>query len=127
MPGDDSTSVDRIAISIPPFWSADSELWFAQIENQFLLADVTTDETKFSYVASHLDVKYAAEVRGILTKPPPTRKCVKLKTDLIGRLNASQDQKTRQLLSHKEMGDRRPSSRLASTIVPDDVLKLLCS
>ncbi|XP_022198462.2 uncharacterized protein LOC111055518 [Nilaparvata lugens] len=126
-----AASVNRVAVRIPPFWPADPELWFAQIENQFTLANITSDDTKFSYVAGNLDSKYAAEVRDILTRPPTTMKYEKLKTELIQRLSASQDQKTRQLLEHEEVGDRKPTQflrhlrALAGTVVPDSVLKPL--
>lgn len=131
MPGNDSVSVDRIAVRVPPFWPADPELWFAQVENQFALAGVTADDTKFHYVAGHLDAKYASEVRDVLTKPPSNGKYDKLKSELIIRLSASQDQKTRQLLEHEEIGDRKPTQflrhlrNLAGTVVPDTVLKPL--
>lgn len=126
-----NNSVDKIAVKIPPFWPSDPELWFAQIENQFILAGITSDETKFNYISGHLDAKYAMEVRDILTKPPATEKYLKLKTELIHRLSASQDQKTRQLLEHEEIGDRKPTQflrhlrALAGTVVPDSVLKPL--
>lgn len=82
-------------------------------------------------MAGNLDPKYAAEVRDILTKPPSTGKYEKLKTELILRLSATQDQKTRQLLEHEEIGDRKPTQflrhlrALAGTVVPDSVLKPL--
>ena len=107
-----SAWVARVAVKIPPFWTADPEMWFAQVETQFALAAVTTEETKFNYVAVSLDAKYAMEVRDILTNPPSREKYTKLKTELIRRLSASQDQKTRQLLEHEEIGDREPSQFL---------------
>lgn len=126
-----AAQVNRIAVRIPPFWPADPELWFAQIENQFSLAGITADDTKYNYIAGNLEAKYAGEVRDILTRPPATAKYDKLKTELIQRLCASQDQKTRQLLEHEEMGDRKPTQflrhlrTLAGTVVPDSVLKPL--
>ena len=83
------TSVDRVGIRIPPFWASDPEMWFAQIENQFALAKVTSDETKFHYVAGNMGSKYAAEVRDILTNLPATNKYTCLKTELIRRLSSS--------------------------------------
>lgn len=127
----EQNNINRISVKIPPFWPIDPELWFSQIENQFALAGISADETKFNYVAGHLDAKYAAEVRDILTNPPVTEKYLKLKTELILRLSSSQDQKTRQLLEHEEMGDRKPTQflrhlrSLAGTVVPDTVLKPL--
>ncbi|XP_063220629.1 uncharacterized protein LOC134530031 [Bacillus rossius redtenbacheri] len=106
-------------------------MWFVQVENQFALAGVKSDETKFNYVAGNLDCKYATEVRDILVQPPTEDKYGRLKSELIKRLSASQERKTKQLLEHEEVGDRRPSQflrhlrSLAGTVVPDDLLKSL--
>ncbi|XP_054278345.1 uncharacterized protein LOC129005084 [Macrosteles quadrilineatus] len=127
----EGNSLERITVKIPQFWPADPKLWFAQVETQFSLARITSDETKFFYVCGNLDAKYAAEVRDILTKPPTEGKYEKLKTELIQRLSSSQEQKTRRLLEHEEMGDRKPSQflrhlrALAGTVVPDSVMKTL--
>lgn len=138
MPGDNenafpiqAAAIDRVAVRLPPFWAPDPEMWFSQIENQFALAGITSDETKFSYVAGNMDAKYATEVRDILTRPPPVGKYEKLKAELIRRLSASQEQKTRRLLEHEEMGDRKPSQflrhlqGLAGTAVPDGIVRSL--
>ena len=126
-------AVDRVAIRIPPFWPEDPEMWFAQVETQFALSDIKQDRTKFNYVAGNLDAKFATEVRDILTLPENStgRTYENLKTQLIGRLSASQDQKTRRLLEHEEIGDRTPSQflrhlkGLAGTVFPDSVLRPL--
>ena len=76
-------------------------MWFAQVETQFALAGITTEDTKFNYVAGNLDSKYAIEIRDILTSPPENVKYTKLKSELIRRLSAAQDQKTRRLLEHE--------------------------
>ncbi|XP_046608767.1 uncharacterized protein LOC124299552 [Neodiprion virginianus] len=135
MPADAVTGVraalDRVAVRIPPFWPADPEMWFTQVESQFALAGVVGDETKFSYVAGNIDTKYAAEVWDILTRPPASGKYEKLKTELIRRLSASQEQKTRRLLEHEEMGDRKPSQflrhrqALAGVVVPESLVRSL--
>jgi hypothetical protein len=124
-------SVARIRVKIPPFWPTDPELWFAQIETQFALARITSDETKFYHVCGNLEAKYAAEVRDVLTNPPADGKYVKLKSELIKRLTSTQEQKTKKLLEQEELGDRNPSQflrhlrTLAGTLVPDPLLKSL--
>lgn len=124
-------AVDRVAIRLPPFWPADPQLWFCQIENQFAIAGLTSDDTKFGYVAGNLDQKYAVEVRDILLDPPAANKYDRLKAQLIARLSPSQSQKTKQLLETEEMGDRKPSQflrhlkSLAGPDIPDSVVRTL--
>uniref|UniRef100_A0A6P7G4H3 Uncharacterized protein LOC114337627 n=1 Tax=Diabrotica virgifera virgifera TaxID=50390 RepID=A0A6P7G4H3_DIAVI len=98
---DNSASVDRISVKIPPFWPNDPEIWFLQCIYQKL------------------------------GTPPATEKYVKLKSELIKKLSAFQQQKFKRLLEHEELGDRRPSQfvrhlqSLAGTIVPYNIVRSL--
>lgn len=81
--------VSRVAARIPLFWAADPKDWFAQVENQFAIAGIINDQTKFSYIAGHLtylEAPYAAKIRNMLTNPLATDKYEKLKTELIDHL-----------------------------------------
>uniref|UniRef100_A0A6P7GMP4 Uncharacterized protein LOC114339962 n=1 Tax=Diabrotica virgifera virgifera TaxID=50390 RepID=A0A6P7GMP4_DIAVI len=102
---DNSASVDRISVKIPPFWSNDPE--------------------------NLVPATYISEVRDIIVSPPATERYVKLKSELIKRLSASQQQKIKRLLEHEELGDRRPSQflrhlqSLAGTTVPNNIVRSL--
>ncbi|CAK1595618.1 unnamed protein product [Parnassius mnemosyne] len=123
----------RFSVRPPPFWPEEPGLWFAQMEGQFILSNVTSDTTKFYHVIAQLDHRYATEVKDIITSPPSTNKYEKLITELIKRLSASQERKVKQLLMHEELGDRKPSQflrhlqHLAGPAVPNDFLKTLWS
>lgn len=129
--GSSAAAIDRVAIKIPPFWAHDPELWFRQVESQFALSGITSDDTKFYYITGNLEARYAADVRDILLDPPATERYQLLKTELIRRLGTSQEKKSRQLLEHEEIGDRKPSQflrhlrGLAGTAVPDELLKTI--
>jgi hypothetical protein len=120
-----------VAVKIPDFISSDPELWFAMVEGSFASAGVTADSTKFGYVVGALPPKYAVEVKGIIMTPPSDSKYVKIKDELIKRLSASQEEKTRQLLERVEIGNRKPSQflchlqNLADSSVPETLLKTL--
>lgn len=123
--------VCRVGIKVPPFWPEKPAIWFAQIEGQFAICNIKVDETKYYYVMAHLEPRYATEVEDIITSPPETNKYEKLKTELIKRLTLSKDKKVQQLLSHEEMGDRKPSQflrqlkSLAGTNTPEDFLRVI--
>lgn len=106
------TAVSRIAVRVPPFWPHDPELWFAQLEGQFLVNNITSDSTKYGYVVGSLEARYAAEVKDVIINPPSSGKYAKVKTELIARLSLSQEVKIRQLLEKEEVGDRKPSQFL---------------
>jgi len=111
----------RVAVRLPPFWPDRPAIWFAQAESQFELAAITRQRTKFNYVVSQLNQQQAAEVEDIITAPPEHEPYDRLKTELIRRLSTSSEQRVRQLLSHEEMGDRKPSQflRHLKSLAPD--------
>ena len=104
--------VHHVAVRLPPFWADKPTLWFAQAEAQFAVSHVTTELTKYSYVVSQLDSRYAAEVEDIITNPPAENRYEYLKAELIRRLSISEEQRVRQLISEEELGDRKPSQFL---------------
>ncbi|KAJ8709962.1 hypothetical protein PYW07_009328 [Mythimna separata] len=123
----------RVGVRSPPFNAEDPLLWFAQLEGQFVLSNITTDSTKFYYVLAQLEPQHSAEVRDLIVNPPTTGKYEKLKAELIKRLSASQERKLKQLLMHEELGDRKPTQflrhlqQLAGPTVPTDFIRSIWS
>lgn len=124
-----SSNVFKVGVRVPPFWADEPEIWFAQVEGQFTISGITNDSTKFNYVIAQLDNQYSREVKDIIINPPATMKYAKLKSELIKRLGISNEKKTKQLLMHEELGDRKPShffrhlKDLAGPAVPDEFIK----
>ncbi|XP_050665912.1 uncharacterized protein LOC126966079 [Leptidea sinapis] len=131
--GGNNSDVFRVGVRIPPFWPEEPAVWFAQIEGQFILSNVTSDSTKFYYVISQLDHQYAAEVKDIIISPPATDKYEKLKSELIKRLTTSRERKIKQLLMHEDLGDRKPSQflrhlqSLAGKTIPEELIRTIWS
>lgn len=121
----------RVGVRPPPFWPEEPALWFAQMEGQFVLSNVTADATKFYQVVAQLDHRYAKEVKEIITNPPAINKYETLKKELINRLSASRQLRLNQLLRNEELGDRKPSQflrhlrDLAGSDVTDEFLKTI--
>jgi len=69
-------------------------------------------------------------VEDIIISPPELEPYDRLKAELVSRLSTSREQRVRQLLSHEEMGDRKPSQFLRhlkslAPYVPDDFLRTI--
>lgn len=126
-------TVNRVAVRLPPFWPEDPEVWFVQAEAQFQISGIKEDTTKFYHVISQLDQRYIREIKDIVRNPPPNNKYEKLKQELTKRLSISRQHQITQLLSHEELGDRKPSQflrhlkTLAADGVTDEFLRSLWS
>lgn len=126
--GGATTEIYRVGVRVPAFWPEKPAIWFAQMESQFNISNITTDATKFNYIVAQLEAQYAAEVEDIIVSPPATDKYKKLKEELIKRLSVSRQKKVKQLLSQEELGDRKPSQflrhlrNLAGPNIPDEFL-----
>ncbi|KHJ40519.1 hypothetical protein D918_09409 [Trichuris suis] len=105
----DEPSVHRVTAKLPLFWPDRPALWFAQME-----AQITQYATKFAYVVSQLESRYAPEVEDVIVNPPPTDAYPRLRNELIRRVSLSEEQRVRQLLTEEVLGERKPSQFLGT-------------
>ena len=81
-------------------------------------------------MVSQLNQQHAAEVEDIISPPPEDEPYDRLKAELVRRVSTSREQRVRQLLSHEELGDRKPSQFLRhlkglAPDVPDEFLRTI--
>ena len=103
--------VKRAAVKLPPYWPKDPTLWFAQVEAQFAIANLKSEQTRFHHVIASLSPDAAAEVRDLILKPP-CQPYTKLKETLIARTSESASQRIKKALDATEVGDAKPSQIL---------------
>ena len=71
-PAEAAPSLAAVSLKLPPFWPADPDVWIAQVEAQFTTKRITSQQTMFDYIVSSLNLEFAAEVRDLLLRTPPT-------------------------------------------------------
>ena len=106
------TDIAAVALKLPPFWSADPQVWFAQVESQFFTRKITNQDTKFHHIVACLPPEVAVDIRDLIINKPPDNAYDELKNTLIKRTTASRTKRLQQLLSVEELGDRKPSQLL---------------
>ena len=107
-----SQAVSGVQLKLPPYWPNDPELWFTQVEAQFITRGIVAEKTKYAYIVSSLQSEYAQEVRDILLAPQKSEPYTHLKSELIKRTSASEQKRLHQLLTAEELGDRKPTQLL---------------
>jgi hypothetical protein len=54
--------VANVAVQPPPFYRKSPEVWFRQLESQFVLARITTEVTKFHHTIAALPEDVACDL-----------------------------------------------------------------
>ena len=110
--------VAAVSIKVPPFWSEQPAVWFSQLESQFLIKNITIQQTKFAYVVANLTQEVAIRISDIIATPPPVP-YDSIKARLIAMFVHSDYQKAETLVNLPAMGDQKP------TLLMDKMLHLL--
>ncbi|GBN20197.1 Transposon Ty3-G Gag-Pol polyprotein [Araneus ventricosus] len=124
-------SCSRVAVRVPAFWANNVKLYFAQIEANFRIAGIVSEQTKFDTLVAALDPQTLTHVSDLLYTPPKDNPYTALKNRLLSEFEVSLDKKVRTLLEDLDLGDRKPSlllrqmQELSEGLVDDTFLKTL--
>lgn len=105
-------SLAAVRLKLPPFWTKNAKVWFAQVEAQFQLHRITSQATKYLHVVSSLPAEVADELEDILAAAPTSNQYDNLKAAILTRKTASERSRLQHLLNMEELGDQRPSQLL---------------
>lgn len=119
------TTINRVAVKVPPFWPDHAEIWLAQVEAQFAVAGILSDVSKFNTVVAAIESNVLVQISDAILNPPENDKYGNLKKCIVERYCESEQKKTQKLLSEIDLGDKRPTQLLneLSTLSKDKVTK----
>ncbi|GFT16005.1 uncharacterized protein NPIL_527151 [Nephila pilipes] len=80
-----TASIARVSIKVPPFCRENPEIWFSQMESQFVLAEITAEITKFHHVVSALQPEELGIVGDIILNPPAVKPYTALRNRLCSQ------------------------------------------
>ncbi|UYV68723.1 hypothetical protein LAZ67_6000553 [Cordylochernes scorpioides] len=101
----------KVNIKLPPFWIERPDIWFHQVEAQFLINNIKTENTKFNYLIAQLEPKYVENLWDIITSKE-INKYSEAKERLLRIFKDGESKRIRKLLSGIELGDLKPSQLL---------------
>ncbi|GBM44169.1 hypothetical protein AVEN_257114-1 [Araneus ventricosus] len=124
-------SCSRVAVRVPAFWANNVKLYFEQIEANFRIAGIESEQTKFDTLVAALDPQNLTHVSDLLYTPLTDNSYTALKNRLLSDFEVFQNKKVRALLEDPDLGDRKPSlllrqmQELSEGLVDDAFLKTL--
>ena len=104
--------IAAVYLKLPPYWPADPQICFAQVEAQFTTRRITAQKTKFDHIVASLAPEFATVVHNLILNPPRDNPYAMLKEQLIKRTAASEQRRLQQLFNAEEFGDIKPSQLL---------------
>lgn len=121
---------NKVSIKLPLFWQEKPDIWFYQVEAQFQINKITTEETKFNYLISQLEPRYVENIWDIVKDAKPNKYSI-AKERLLNTFKESENKRIQRLVTGLELGDYKPSQllqkmkSLATDDFPEKVLKSL--
>lgn len=123
--------VPQINFKAPPFWRSNPELWFKEVEDQFITIPINNDAMQFQHVIAAIEsADISKQIADIILNPPIVNMYNTLKSRIIDRFSESEDTRIKEILKDIKLGDQRPSDLLREIRdlsfgkFSDDVLKI---
>lgn len=126
-----SRDLSRVAVKIPTFWRKNVNVWFTQLDSQFITCNISSQVTKYHYVLAALETEIVEQILDLVSKPLSSTPYDDLRKRLISEFEESEDRKTKKLLTELTLGDGKPTAllrqmrSLAGARVTDEFLRTM--
>ena len=82
-PVDQTLHIAAATCKLPPFYTSNARFWFIHAEQQFVIKNITADDTKFGHLVASIQEDVAFTVMAAIESPPPGNKYENLKQELL--------------------------------------------
>ncbi|GFT20148.1 transposon Ty3-I Gag-Pol polyprotein [Trichonephila clavipes] len=113
---DQESQLSRIAFKAPAFWENDPELWFFQVESQFLLAGISNNSTKFHAVIAALNSNILSCVRDSVKNPPKESAYSSFKDKIVQHFSQSDASRLHLLLHDLQLAPLDELTQIADKV-----------
>ena len=111
-PVDQTHHIAAATCKLPPFYTSNARFWFIHAEQEFVIKNITADDTKFGHIVASIQEDVAFTVMSAIESPPPGNKYENLKKELLRQFTLSSAEMAESLLTLPGLGDLRPSHLL---------------
>lgn len=101
--------IKTVRLKLPPFWNEKPEIWFYQVEAQFRIEQIRSENNKFNHLVANLEPRILENIWDIITNDEIPNKYTAAKTRLLSIFKESDDKQLKKLLTGLELGDLKPS------------------
>lgn len=95
-------SVDATTAKIPDFNFKSPTVWLRQVNGQFKIAKITSEETQYYYILGRLPESVATECEDVIPENYVTGTLATLKQALINRYSLSSEQRIKEVLDNMQ-------------------------
>jgi hypothetical protein len=110
---------EAVALKLLSLWTDNIEAWFATVESQFAVRDITTEATRYHYVISALDTSTAKRLNAVLNRPLSATPYTDLRALLVQKFSRTPFERAAAINQVSCLGDWKPSELM------DHLLSLL--
>ena len=109
-------------MKLPAFWPDAAEVWFMQVDTEFMICSVRVSKTKFYHTVVVLPQEFASQILDLICTPPAGDPDRVLQECLITLYTLNDYQCLEALVSLPLSGDQKPSHLMNRmlALLPDD-------
>ena len=121
-PETSSHQCQAVAVKLPPFWPDNIDAWFSQVESQFRIKGVTTQQTKFDYVVQAMSQSEVVKVLDLVRNLPNTNPYSTLKDNLTSLFAMTEYARYEAFINLPMSGDMLPTTLMSKmlALLPED-------